>query len=356
MGMEQGGYIDDQGTYDAGGGTDFTYGYGGGGDEFAIDYAADYGGASNFTGDYGSFGEGDLFGAYTDYYLEGGLDLTTAMELAAQDVAAGSIETVTSERGLLPDTPFPFYELPYLPEPFLTPYTPIFPDLPEPLPPIITPLIPLDVQPPPQTPLPQTPVPGPQPKAPGLPPACPTGQYHPFPIGHPDQNKCVPFPPAQTGSKPQQQQKPTASSGGAGSGGAQQKPPTQQQCPTGYCKHPTTGQCIPIPSGYTRHPQTQVCTPAQQQQQPCPTGYFRASTGQCLPIPKCTTPGTVFDQARGLCVPKEQAISPLPEGVEGLFDELSNLPWWIWLALGGLILLSRDSDGKKTTVTYRRAR
>jgi hypothetical protein len=75
-----------------------------------------------------------------------------------------------------------------------------------------------------------------------------------------------------------------------------------------------------------------------------------------LLIPKCATPGTVFDQARGLCVPKGQAISPLPEGVEGLFDELSKLPWWVWLALGGLLLLNRDEDGKKTTVTYRRAR
>lgn len=336
MGMEQGGYIEEEG------GADFTYGYGAGGDSFAVDYASDYGGAQNFTGDYGSFGDTDLFGAYTDYYLESGLDLTTAMELAAQDVAAGSIETVTSERGLLPDTPFPFYELPYIPDAFLTPYTPIFPDLPEPLPPIITPLIPLTTQPPPQTPLPQTPIPGPQPIAPGLPPACPTGQYHPYPIGHPQQNACVPFPPAQVSKSPA----PIPAGASGGGGASQPKSPVQQKpqqpCPPNQYRDPATGQCKPIPSG---------------QPQSCPTGYFRASNGQCLPIPKCTTPGTVFDQATGLCVPKDQAISPLPEGVEGLFDELSKLPWWIWLALGGLILLSRDGDGgKKTTVTYRRAK
>jgi hypothetical protein len=355
--MEQGGYIegDEQGTYGyGGGGGDFNLSMGGGGDDYSIDLGGggfDFGDADFFYGygfdtgaEYGDSGYqsgGDLYGAYVDYYTESGLDLMTAMELAAQDVAAGSIETITSEHGLLPDAlgPETFYGLPYIPDSFLTPYTPIFPDLPPPLPPTVTPNIPLTVAQPPQTPLPQTPTTGQQPMAPGLPPACPTGQYHPFPLGHPDQNKCIPFPPAQTGSKPGTQQSPQAkASTGGSSGGAQQQP----KCPTGYFLDPATKQCKPIPQG---------------QPQSCPTGYYRASTGQCLPIPKCTTPGTVFDQARGLCVPKGTAISPLPEGVEGLFDELSKLPWWIWLALGGLLLLSRDGeDGKKTTVTYRRAR
>jgi hypothetical protein len=356
--MEQGGYIegDEQGTYGYGGGGDFNLSMGGGGDSFAIDYAADYGGAYNFTGDYSGVGTGaeygdsgyqpggDLYGAYVDYYTESGFDLTTAMELAAQDAAAGSVEIATSERGLLPDAlgPETYYGLPYIPDPFLTPYTPIFPDLPAPLPPIVTPIIPFTVPAPPQVPLPQTPGTGPIPIAPGLPPACPTGQYHPYPIGHPQQNVCIPFPSAQTGSRPQQQQRPSGSSGGASS---TPKPPQQQQqgqCPTGYCKHPT-GQCMPIPQGYFRHPTTQVCSP------------------------RCTTPGTVFDQSRGQCVPVAQAVNPLPgsqahgtelpEGAEGLLDELSKLPWWVWLALGGLLLLSRDGeDGKKTTVTYRRAR
>lgn len=353
MGMEQGGY-----TTDAGGGDDFVYGYGGGGDEVSIDLGSgiDIGDADFYYGygfdtgaEYGdsgySPGGGNLFDAYTDFYTESGFDLMTAMELAAQEVAAGSTKIVTDEYGPLPDiSNQPFYGLPYIPDSFLTPYTPIFPDLPEPLPPVITPLIPLNVQPPPQVPLPQIPTPGPQPIAPGLPPACPSGQYRPFPIGHPDQNKCVPFPPAQTGSRPQAQPKPSAAPGGTASTSKPpaQKPPAQQACPKGYYRDPATGQCKPIPQG---------------QPQACPSGYFRASNGQCLPIPKCTTPGTVFDQATGLCVPKDQAISPLPEGVEGLFDELSKLPWWVWLALGGLILLSRDGEGgKRTTVTYRRAR
>jgi hypothetical protein len=375
MGVEQGGsYLDEAGEY--GGGSDFTYGYGGGGDEYVVSN----GGAYDFTGDYGSFDEydflgfgfeagagdsgysaggGNLFDAYTDFYTEAGFDLTTAMELAAQEVAAGSTKIITDEYGPLPDiSNQPFYELPYVPDPFLTPYTPIFPEGPAPLPPVITPLIPLTVQPPPQTPLPQTPTTGPQPIAPGLPPACPTGQYHPYPIGHPQQNVCIPFPPAQVSKSPAPI--PAGATGGSTSKSPtqQQKPPAQQTCPTGYCKHPTTGQCIPIPSGYARHPQTQVCTPAQQQQQKCPTGYYGPVNGQCLPIPKCTTPGTVFDQARGLCVPKDQAISPLPEpgGLDDLFGGLKEIPWWLWLAAAGLLLLSRDSDGKKTTVTYRRAR
>lgn len=351
MGMEQGGYIEDQGSYDAGGGADFIYGYGGGGDEYSYSPGVDVAPIDQSGGT-------DLFGAYTDYFLESGFDLTTAMELAAQEASAPTFQLEGEGLLPLPDVSFPFYELPYIPDAFLTPYTPIFPEGPAPLPPVITPLMPLDVQPPPQTPLPTTPTTGAKPIAPGLPPACPTGQYHPFPIGHPDQNKCVPFPPAQTGSKPQQQQKPAASSGGASSGGAQQKP-QQQACPTGYCKHPTTGQCIPIPQGYTRHPQTQVCTPAQQQQQ-CPTGYYPdPMTRQCKPIPPCTTPGTVFDQATGRCVPAGQAISPLPMPgeAEDLLSSLKEIPWWLWLALGGLILLSRDGDGgKKTTVTYRRAK
>jgi hypothetical protein len=327
--MEQGGYIegDEQGTYGYGGGADFNLSMGGGGDAYSIDFGDSdfyYGYGFDTGAEYGDSGYqsgGDLYGAYVDYYTEAGLDLTTAMELAAQDAAAGSVEIATSERGLLPDTlgPETFYGLPYIPDPFLTPYTPIFPDLPPPAPPPVAPL--------PQSPATQQP---------GLPPACPGGQYHPYPIGHPQQNICIPFPPAQTSSTPSPPKQTAPAPVPA------PKAQQQQKCPTGYYLDPATKQCKPIPQG---------------QPQSCPTGYFRASTGQCLPIPKCTTPGTVFDQARGLCVPKGQAISPLPEGVEGLFGELGKLPWWLWLALGGLLLLSRDGeDGKKTTVTYRRAR
>lgn len=339
MGMEQGAYID--------GGADFTYGYGGGGDEFAYSPGID-------IAPIDQLGDSNLFGAYTDYYLDAGFDLTTAMELAAQEAMAPSFQL--EGEGLLPLPDIsnqPFYGLPYVPDSFLTPYTPTFPEGPAPLPPTIAPVIPFTVAPPPQIPLPQTPTTGAQPIAPGLPPACPSGQYHPYPIGHPDQNKCVPFPPAQTGSKPSTTQTPKASGASSGSGSGQQ----QQQCPTGYCKHPTTGQCIPIPQGYTRHPQTQVCTAAQQQQK-CPTGYYLAGN-QCLPIPKCTTPGTVFDQARGLCVPINQAISPLPESgeLDDLLGSLKEIPWWLWVALLGAFVLSQGGEeSKRVTVQHRRAR
>jgi hypothetical protein len=104
--------------------------------------------------------------------------------------------------------------------------------------------------------------------------------------------------------------------------------------------------------------------PQAPAQQACPTGTYREFfTQQCLPIPtqKCATPGTVFDQATGRCVPIAQAVSPLPgttpSEFDNLFADLSKLPWWLWLALalGGYLILSRDSDGRTTTVRYRRA-
>jgi hypothetical protein len=260
------------GGFDYGAGGDFYYGYG-------FDTGAEYGDSGYSSGG----NESDLFGAYYDFYLGMGLDPAQAAGFAAEDASAGSFEIPTLEQGLLPDVSFPFYGLPYIPDPFLTPYNPVFYELP--------------VPPAPQQPLPTSP----STQQPNLPPACPGGTYHPYPIGHPDQNKCVPFPPAQTG--PSQQQKPPA--------------PQQQKCPTGY--------------------------------------YLDPVTRQCKPIPRCTTPGTVFDQARGICVPKTQAVSPLPEGAGGLFDELKKLPWWIWLALGGLLLLGKSDDGRTTTVRYRRA-
>jgi hypothetical protein len=257
-------------------------------------------------------GDGDLFGAYYDYYLGLGLDPMQALSYAAEDASSGSIQSFTEEAAPLPDISWPLYGLPYVPNydyGQYSPYIPVFSDLPTPAPPLQT---------------------SPAIQQPNLPTACPGGYYHPYPIGHPDQNKCVPFPPQATPAPPQQS---------SSSGGSQAPKPPQQQCPKGYYRDPATGQCKPIPQG---------------QPQSCPSGYYRAPTGQCLPIPKCTTPGTVFDQARGICVPQGQAVAPLSEG---LFDGLSKLPWWIWLALGGLLLLSRDDgDGKKTTVTYRRAR
>lgn len=340
MGQEQGGYIDGDS------GPEFTYGYGGGGDEFAIDYAADYGGAQSYAGDYGGL----------DEYAFYGFDFGTGAEYGGSGYTPGGgnepIPYAPYEQSWEIEEFVPLAEIISTSEPGYAPYEqswqieePQY--FPLPVPPIdYAPYQQLwPIEEPQYFPLPVPPLlPAPATQQPNLPPACLGGQYHPYPIGHPQQNICIPFPPAQVSKSPAPVPGTTAPSGGGTSTSKppaqQQKPPQQPKCPTGYFPDPATGQCKPIPQG---------------QPQSCATGYYRASNGQCLPIPKCTTPGTVFDQARGLCVPQGQAISPLPEGVEGLFDELSNLPWWIWLALGGLILLNRDEDGKRATVTYRRA-
>jgi hypothetical protein len=154
----------------------------------------------------------------------------------------------------------------------------------------------------PYVPLPEAPPPPPGKLGPcdtpnGLPGVCPQGQYHP----QANPCECVPFPPATTQTQqpkpPTGQQQPTTAP----------KPPTtapqqQQQapqvCPTGYCKHPQTGQCMQIPYGYARHPQTQICVLASQQ------------------------------------------TSPIPSEVETAFDDIKKLPWWVWAAGVGLVLLS----------------
>jgi hypothetical protein len=126
----------------------------------------------------------------------------------------------------------------------------------------------------------------------GLPGPCPQGQYHP----QADPCSCVPFPPAPTPTQQptQQQQTPKPPTPTP----TQQPAPTQQQqaCPTGYCKHPQTGQCMQIPVGYIRHPQTQVCTLATQQTAP-------------------------------------------PPGEADIFAELKKLPWWVWAGVAGAFLL-----------------
>src|SRR5262249_34295088 len=123
---------------------------------------------------------------------------------------------------------------------------------------------------------------------PKLPVACPQGQYHPYPIGHAQQDLCEPFPQTQTQNQQQKQQ--TTQQQQTGSGGSKQQQQQQQQqpsCPT-YCKHPQTGQWYRTPSGYHCDPQTQVCTPDSQQQQQtgCSTGYCKHPvTGQWIATP-----------------------------------------------------------------------
>lgn len=355
MRMEQGGYTTDagggdQGSYDYGGGGDFVYGYGAGGDSFVIDpgFGMDAGEPIDYAPGFEEI-------PYAPY--EQSWELEPFVPIA---------ETIaTSEPGLIPYVPYEqSWEIePFVPdiglietiptsEPGLIPYAPyqqLWPiegpryfELP--LPPVLESYVPLVSPPiPPQVTQPPTvPGSGQIPKAPGLPPACPPGYYHKYPIGDPRQNQCDPFPPAQVSKSP------VPIPAGAQSGSkppAQQQPrPGQQQqaCPTGYCNHPQTGQCLPIPQGYFRHPTTQVCSP------------------------RCTTPGTVYDQVRGQCVPVAQAVNPLsgseapgtqlPSELTGLFGDLKNIPWWLWIAgLGALLLLGKDDDGRKTTVVHKRS-
>lgn len=363
-----GGYLAESGIGD-------SYGGGGwGGFDFSSDI---YGGGGNYGG-YGYYDGGyysdqlnfdDLYGGgsssggydpYLDYlndYIAQGYDAFTAADLAAQDTQY-HFEDVTIEREappvLPPMMPSDWWNIPYqsyLPSFESPPYTPYEPPAPEP---------------PPLPPSPAT--------QPGLPPACAPGTYHPYPIGHPQQNICVPFPSTQ-----QQAPRPQAQSSGGSP--QQSRPPqtqTSQPCGSGSCKHPQTGQCIPIPAGYMRDAATQICRP-QTQPQACPSGTYRdSSTGQCRPAPQCSTPGTVFDARVGRCVPYAQAQQPIcppgysfdqsrricalssslpPGAADGdILNSLKNIPWWLW-GLGLFLLLGKDSDngGRKTTVVHRRS-
>lgn len=235
---------------------------------------------------------GNYFEDYLDYYLDLGYDPLTAVDLATQDASQQSIVAETTY------APMPLPDISPLPTiPYVTPYVPTFwagfPEgdyFPLPLPP--------------------------EPPGTDLPPYCPGGYYHPIN----DPFACVPFPTTAT---TQQQrpptQRPSQPPAQAPRPPASQapRPPTQQQpCPTGYCKHPTTGQCMPIPRGYQRHPQTQVCTPL---------------TAQVSPL-------------------------PIPTEAQDMFADLKKLPWWVWLALGGVVLLGMGGGEKKSvTVSHRRA-
>jgi len=365
------GYYSDQLNFDDLYGTDA----GGGGGDY-IDFL-------NFDDLYGGgngSGGTDLYLDYLDYYLGQGYDYDTADQQAWQDAQGGAVQL--EGEGQLPVTELP----PYIPFDWNIPYQSYLPPLETP------PYIPYEppVPEPPQ--LPQSPAS----QQSNLPPACPGGQYHPFPIGHPQQNICVPFPSTQTQqpAKPQPQTGGGSSSGGSSSGS---KPQTQQNCASNQCKHPTTGQCITTPQGYYRDPQTQVCRPIpQQQQQTCPAGQYRSpSTGQCRTIPQCGA-GTVFDQRTERCIPIGQAQQPacpsgyypnydtrrcekipacepglvfdpnakqcvlpsqLSPGADGdILSSLKSIPLWLWLAgLGAFLLLGKDNEGRTTTVRYRRA-
>ena len=384
MGMEDGSnYFDSGGGGDVGGGSydlggDFVYGYGQGGGDFVIDpgfglpdnvspegdaiawgfdttswptldQGGDLGPVADqalmidpFTGfidsgggyfydpvadtfyDFGNGADDQWRGIYDDWRAFG-VDPDTAAQLADQDYQAlreseGSIviSQSASELPSPPDLPEgPFYPLPYTNyNPWETPpYVPQFPEGPIPPPPL--PLSPASGQP-------------------NLPPACAPGTYHPYPIGHPQQNICVPFPAPQTGApKP-----PT------GTSSTPSKPPAQQQkppaCPTGYARDPVTQQCRPIPGATS-----------------CPSGqYYSQRLRRCAPIPRCN-PGFIFDPVIEGCVRIGTQTNTLPapgggigQSIEDLFK---NTPPWLWAALLAALVLMSGGDEKRMTIQHRRA-
>jgi hypothetical protein len=300
------------------------------------------------TGNVYDFGsQGANIGGYDPYldylndFIAQGYDSFTAANLA-QEATQGHFEQVINEQGAptqlpqLPDLwPSVIPNIPF--DPSINFPSPTFPNVPAPAPPL------------PQSPATQQP---------NLPPACPSGQYHPYPIGDPRQNTCVPFP-AQS---QQQAPRPTGSSGGSSGGSSSNakpptmpaKPPTQQACQTGYYRA-SNGQCLQIPrctsQGTVFDIRSGLCVPFAQAQQPaCPAGFWlNPATRLCEPIPTCPQ-GTAFDVNMGVCMPAGQANQ------QDIFGGLKNLPWWLWAGLAAVLLLSKDDDGRTTTVRYRRAR
>lgn len=239
-------------------------------DYWGIDPFWDFGGwdwaGSNFgftTG--GNQGTPGLWDDLFYFYLGQGYDPLDAAAMADADVDAGfAVSVETSEAGGLPrvsDYDWQDYITPW-------PYTP--PDL------NWDPWGDLFGG-----------APGGSAASPNLPGACPPGTYHPYPIGHPQQNECAPFPtdPAARARAQQQQQRQ-----------AQQARAAQQQ-----------------------------------QQQNCPRGQYRnLKTRRCEPIPTCPT-GQVFSPAQGRCISRAAAQQAQSQGFP-----------WLWLLLGAGALLALD--------------
>lgn len=133
------------------------------------------------------------------------------------------------------------------------------------------------------------------PAGPSVPGYCQPGQYHPYPVGHPRQNECAPYP-ANANARRQAQQREQQRQ--------QQQARQQQQQPQG---------------------------------QPCPRGQYRnQTTRRCEPIPTCPQ-GMVFSPVSQKCVPKTAASS-----TSGL-AQLAKSPW-LWILIAGGVLLASDSN------------
>lgn len=272
----------------------------------------------------------DLLGAYFDYYSAQGYDDYTALQMASEQAQAGSILTPTLEKGappVLPDLP-QYFPLPYVDtwDPYQTPpYVPTFPEGPTPPPPA-----------------PPTPAKlGPCNTSNGLPGYCAAGTYHPAN----DPCSCVPFPQATTNA-------PKPPTGSTGAPPPAQKPPAPapkppaQSCPPGQTRNPSTGQCqTPVqaprcPTGYTYNATYQRCV-APTGQTACPTGY-------------------VWDARVSRCIAQPGMPNLLPgpgdltqPGLDSTLADLGGLPWWVWAALAGFLLLN-TGESRTTTVRYRR--
>lgn len=133
-----------------------------------------------------------------------------------------------------------------------------------------------------------------------LPGYCPAGTYHPFPIGDPRQDECVPFPTWPGGSQTGSQPGSTSGQTGSQAGGQT----TWQGAAAGaaaaalkYWLNPRTGRMEQVP--------------------PCPAG-------------------SVFDQTVGQCV------SASGGGAPGAEED----NWWLWLLLAaGAIVVISDGGG-----------
>lgn len=134
-----------------------------------------------------------------------------------------------------------------------------------------------------------------------LPGYCPVGTYHPYPIGHPQQDLCAPFPEWMTGSARTTQQRQSPQTSGA----------TQPAR--------TSARPLGIPPGYWLNP----------------------ATGMIEPIPACPA-GLVFDEFVGRCVAPGELT-----GGDASGSKDNSLLWLLLIAAGVLVVSDRGSGGGK---------
>lgn len=151
-----------------------------------------------------------------------------------------------------------------------------------------------------------------------LPPYCPGDTYHPYPIGHPQQDLCVPFPGWENGH-PQGTPKPPASA----AGGLQ-----IPRCPTGQAPYPLTLKCVPIqcPTGTRRNPLSGFCLKTSQQGA----------------LPQCPDSRQIYDLRTRRCLLPGSAEAAASEAADEK-ESLGDSGDWLWLLLivGGVLMVSQ---------------